>query len=566
LRILRILILLLSLLPLHTTQAAEDKRYVKLRLLPERGTISAEEELWIGIDQSIYPQWHTYWQNPGDSGSAPRIEWTLPEGFEISDIHWPAPHKLPYGPLLNYGYEDHVILLQKLKAPDTLPAGPLTFTADIEILVCKEECIPEFDTLNITLNDPGAATQDNSDYLASAQGKLPTQTDWAVSFNAEDESFLSMFFSISDNMLFYIRENKAYTKRNIEIDINSFELYPIDWGVVDNTATLEVKRMVDSHSLTVQQKRGDRDLKDLDEISGILSYRTVDGERRDAKFTALSAKAREISDAAKNPPIKEAGSTTLIGALIFALLGGMAMNLMPCVFPVLSIKALSLVKIADEHPELARLHGLSYTAGVVLSFVAIAGALIAMQTAGTGVGWGFQLQNPIVVTLLAYLLFIIGLNLSGLFEFGGEFTNIGGKLTQGSRLGNSFFTGVLATLVATPCTAPFMGVAIGFALTQDPIVSLSVFAALGFGLALPYLALSFAPFLQQALPKPGAWMETFKELLAFPMYASAAWLVWVLSQQAGPMGILGVLMGMVAIAFGVWLLRHRRPGYRRAGP
>ncbi len=243
----------------------------------------------------------------------------------------------------------------------------------------------------------------------------------------------------------------------------------------------------------------------------------------------------------------------------------MLINLMPCVFPVLLIKALSLVKIADKHPELARLHGLSYTAGVVLSFVAIAGALIALQTAGAGVGWGFHLQNPIVVTLLAYLLFIIGLNLSGLFEFGGEFVNIGGKLTQGSGLGSSFFTGVLATLVATPCTAPFMGTAIGFALTQDPIVSLSVFAALGFGLALPYLALSFAPFLQHALPKPGAWMETFKELLAFPMYASAAWLVWVLSQQIGPMGMLGVLMGMVAIAFGLWLLKHRpKSGYWKA--
>ena len=319
-RILHILILLFSLLPLHTAQAAEDKRYVNLRLLPERGTISAEEELWIGIDQSIYPQWHTYWQNPGDSGTAPRIEWTLPEGFEISNIHWPAPHKLPYGPLLNYGYEDHVILLQKLKAPDTLPAGPLTFTADIEILVCKEECIPEFDTLNITLNGPGAATEDNSHYLASAQRKLPTQTDWAVYFDEKDESFLSMFFYISDNMPFHIRENKAYTKQNIEIDINSFEFYPIDWGVVDNTATLEVKRMFDNHSLTVQQKRGDRDLKDLDEISGILSYRTLDGERRDAKFTALPAKERKVSYAAKSPPLKEAGSTTLIGALIFALL------------------------------------------------------------------------------------------------------------------------------------------------------------------------------------------------------------------------------------------------------
>ena len=230
---------------------------------------------------------------------------------------------------------------------------------------------------------------------------------------------------------------------------------------------------------------------------------------------------------------------------------------MPCVFPVLSIKALSLVKTADKHPNQAKLHGLAYTAGVVLSFVGIAALLLTLKAAGAEIGWGFQLQNPTVIAFLAYLLFLISLNLGGFFDIGGRFTNAGNKLTQGSSLTNSFFTGILATIVAAPCTAPFMAAAIGFALTQSAFVNLTVFAALGFGLALPYLLLSFIPALRHILPKPGAWMETFKQFLAFPMLLSAVWLVWVLSQQSGPTGVLEILTGMTLLTFGIWLFKHK---------
>jgi thiol:disulfide interchange protein len=252
----------------------------------------------------------------------------------------------------------------------------------------------------------------------------------------------------------------------------------------------------------------------------------------------------------------EPSSLGFMSAVVFALVGGLILNLMPCVFPVLSLKALSLVKISEEHPEVARVHGLAYTAGVVLSFVAIAGALMTLKIAGAEIGWGFQLQNPFIVGLLAYLFLILGLNLAGVFEIRNPFGNIGGKLASNDGPMGSFFTGILATLVAAPCTAPFMAGAIGFALVQPVYVGLLVFAALGFGLALPYLALSFVPALQRVMPRPGAWMDVFKQLLAFPMFGAAVWLAWILGVQVGATGMGALLVGAVLMSFAVWVMQH----------
>ena len=522
--------------------AASGDPLVKIRILPERGEIKAGEEIWIGVEQAIAPHWHTYWKNPGDSGSEPRIDWTLPEGFEIGEIQWPTPKKLPFGPLLNYGYEDGVILLQKLQAPAVLPKGPLNLTAEIDVLVCKEECIPEFGTYELILNGPDAAAENNTDYLREAQAKIPTKTNWSVSYREDNGNFVLDFSGTQDLSL-----NGVFK--------GSIKFFPLDWGFVDNTAKPEIE-IIDG-GLVLKQKRGERDIDALERVRGLLVFKTPDGLRQAAEFAAMPVSGASADTPNGNGALEDVQQTGFVKAALLAVLGGLILNLMPCVFPVLSIKALSLVKIAEKHPEQARIHGLAYTSGVILSFLAIAGGLIALKASGSAIGWGFQLQDPVVVTLLAYLLFIIGLNLSGVFEFGGGLTNIGSKLTGGHGYNNSFFTGVLATLVATPCTAPFMGVAIGYALFQPPIISLSIFAALGFGLALPYLALSFLPSLQHILPKPGAWMDTFKQFLAFPMYASAAWLVWVMLQQAGPHSALGALFGFVALAFGLWLMSHK---------
>jgi thiol:disulfide interchange protein DsbD len=522
--------------------AAAPKNYVKIRVLPERSRIKPGEELWIGIEQSIEPGWHTYWINPGDSGAEPRVKWKLPEGFKMSGVLWPAPERLPYGPLMNYGYKDHVILLQKLKAPETLPDGPLTLKADVEILVCQEECIPERGSFELVLNDTANEGEDNTDYLTRARARLPDAAPWKISYAVDDS-----------DLILKIPDAQKWNLANIDLD--SVVPFFVEWGLVMNTAPIHAT--LEGDTLTIRQNRGERQITDDTGISGVLSYRDSNGKASAYVFKATNVKAPPAAEIPTESTIAASnGSAGIITALMLALLGGLILNLMPCVFPILSIKALGLVKIAHTHPGRARLSGLAYSAGVIISFIAIAGILIVLKAGGTQVGWGFQLQNPVLVSLLAYMLFIIGLNLAGLFEIGGHFGNLGNKLTQGDGTLSSFFTGVLATLVATPCTAPFMAGAIGFALTQPEFIALAVFAALGFGLALPYLMLSFVPALQKILPRPGAWMETFRQFLAFPMFAAAIWLVWVLSQQAGSMAVFGILIGMLAITFALWLLRR----------
>ncbi|MCB9983815.1 MAG: thioredoxin family protein [Rhodospirillales bacterium] len=540
----RILFLALTLLLAALTgqlsaQAADRQQspLVKIRLLPEKAAVKGGDALWIAAEQSIAEHWHTYWQNPGDSGTSPSIKWIMPAGFEIGEINWPTPHKLPYGPLLNYGYENQVVLLQQLQVPAEIPAGPITLSANIELLVCKEECIPEYGTYNITLNGPNASLEDNSAYIHAVQNKLPRIAEWPAIYNENDGKLIL----------------KLTPPQNIldSINLASIEFFPENWGLVHNPAKAE--SFIQDGALIIKQPRGERPLTEIDQTSGVLTFETNDGQPQSYSFTATQGPLKTSSP--RQATSKTAG-LNFFSAFIFALLGGIILNLMPCVFPVLSIKALSLVKISEKHPKLARMHGLSYTAGVVLSFLAIAITLILLQAGGAQIGWGFQLQNPWIVGILGYLLFIIGLNLIGFFEFSSRFANIGSGLTQNQDLSGSFFTGILATLVATPCTAPFMAGAIGYAFLQPPVISLLIFTALALGLALPYLILSFIPALQQIMPKPGAWMEVFKQALAFPMFGAALWLLWVLAQQTDAYGVTAALLGAILIAFGLWLLRH----------
>ena len=538
------LLLLITATASHAEDTAEPiEKNVKIRVLSERGSIQAGETIWVGIEHSIRPHWHTYWQNAGDSGTPAAITWTLPEGFTTSKIHWPTPQKIPYPPLMNYGYENNVILLQKLTAPEILPEGPLKFAVDVDVLVCEEICIPEASHLDITLNAPDTKDENNEAYLSAARTKLPQKIGWDSTFTDLGKTF-----------------KLTTTPQNATILDNlspeMIEIFPLEWGMIHNVAKPEIT--LENNQITLTQERGERTITDLKSADFIVAIGK--GEKRLAyQVNATQTAAPPTIKTAEPQPETTPESTTsesgisLLSALILALLGGLILNLMPCVFPVLSLKALSLVKIADEHPDQARKHGLAYTAGVILSFTAIAATLIILKTAGAQIGWGFQLQSPIIVGLLAYLLFIIGLKLSGTFEFGSSLTNIGGNLIQGHSPKASFMTGILATIVATPCTAPFMAAAIGFALTQSAIISLLIFATLGLGLALPYLALSFSPKLEKMLPKPGAWMESFKQFLAFPMFLSAAWLTWVLTQQSGSIATLYMLTGATLIIFTLWV-------------
>ncbi len=557
--LLPILTLLACVAPsLTQADSGELEKYTTVTPIAERIALRPGDEISVATQINLAPHWHVYWKNPGDSGLPVNITWELPDGFTMGEIEWPTPDKISYDILVNYGYYDQAILLQKLKAPATLPEGKITLKAKVDMLVCNEICIPESSEFSIDLNDPQQLEVNHSELIEQAKSKIAPKIKGHFLFSEQD-GYLHLSLK---------PENRTLLS---EANKDNLEFFPYDWGAINHIAMPEAS-IEDGH-ITIKHERGDQPLEEIAPLKGLLVIKGNKGENIGFEIEATTEKKsanapvevnkNNTSSVSNTTQIHSPTETTWISALYLALFGGIILNLMPCVFPVLSMKALSLVKMGEKENNIARMHGIAYTLGVIISFLIIGGILIGLKEAGSVIGWGFQLQNPMVVSILAYLLFAIGLNLIGFFEFDFGLGNVGNKLTQGHSVGSSFFTGALATIVATPCTAPFMGAAMGFALTQSAIVSLSVFATLGFGLALPYLLLSFIPATRKILPRPGAWMNTFKQFLAFPMFASAIWLVWVLDQQSGAMGILIVLLGMLAIAFAVWLSHIRTQGMVR---
>lgn len=526
-------IILFATLGLSTPSfAGETGKHVSVRLLADKTQVEGGNQITIGIEQKLERGWHTYWINPGDSGMPARISWKMPKGFETGGIQWPIPHKMKMGPLVNFGYEGKVTLLQNLSLPKKIPAGPIKLSAQIDLLVCHEICIPETHHAQLTLNG-GQKAQGTT--IAKARAKLPLETGWEAHIS-ETNGTLEVRVLTPNTAPF------AKTK--------SIDFFPEEWGLIDNTATPDAQ--ITDAGLLIQQARGERELSDVPTAKGVVVYKDPQGQTKAIRISTLI----DPSSANGSKNGIRLSDISFLHALLFALLGGLILNLMPCVFPVLSMKALSLVKLKDKDISKARAHGLAYTAGILASFAVIAGALIALKAAGAQIGWGFQLQSPLMILTLAYLLFLIGLNLSGFFEFSaGRLAGIGTYFTQKHGITGSFATGVLAALVATPCTAPFMGAAMGFALTQPALIAMSIFLTLGLGLALPYLALTFVPALRHLLPHPGHWMETFRQFLAFPMFASAAWLIWVLAQQTNAMGVFSALSGIIALAFIIWLAK-----------
>ena len=505
--------------------AQAEKKYVVIDLVADQTEVVAGQTITVGVIQNIEPKWHVYWINPGDSGEATEVYWSGLDKLSASPIQWPIPHKIPFGPLTNYGYEDQVILLQELTLPNSLPEGPVELVADISLLVCEEICLPEFQLAKLVLNGNQAASPDVID---QAKLKLPVPQDWSASYALNG----------NDVVL-----NVAYDSGLLPLDqMTDVALYFKERGMVNNSANAESS--FNQSNWQIKQPSGDISIHEIPQSEVVIVYQDPSGQRNGIELAATYQAASMIQS-----------DTTFLYAMLLAVLGGLILNIMPCVFPVLALKAMSLVHMQNESAREAKLHGWAYTAGILLSFLVIALVLIGLKTLGAQIGWGFQLQNPLFVMFLIYLLALVALNLAGFFEVGSGFSHVGSKMASQQGLSGSFYTGVLATLVATPCTAPFMGVAIGYALVQPVYVSLSVFLALGFGLALPYLILASFPSSRSWLPKPGAWMIKFKEFLAFPMLATVAWLVWVLSIQADSYGVLVVLMGLVVLAMGIWLLR-----------
>ncbi len=533
----------------HANPTATE--HVEVEFLAEWEAIPADGgEFWVALRQRIIPGWHTYWRNPGDSGEPTHVMWALPPGFESGEIQWPYPERLPYGPLVNFGFSGEAVLLMRMTAPAGLtPGSSVDLPADVYWLVCEEICIPEQAQLTLTL--PVAAGPPRTDarstpVIAAAVAALPQPGPWETRFELRDGRIL-------------IGVDAPETAQSFgQGQIEEIALFPYQDGVIRNAAPQQV--MYGPGGFTVSVEPGFRFTQEgmtrPERIEGVLVIRDRSNEDVLERAVIFDAGPGAIPQAMRAQGMGAgaggAADVSIGQALLFAVLGGLILNLMPCVFPVLFMKAFGFVAAAREAPWTVRLHGIVFTTGVMVSFAAVAGVLIALRAGGEQIGWGFQLQSPVFVSLLVYLLLLVGLNLSGVFQVGTSVMGFGGSLGERSGLTGSFFTGVLATVVATPCVAPFMAAAIGFALSQPVVLALSIFLALGFGMALPWLALSFAPGLLKMLPRPGPWMDVFKQILAFPIYGTAAWLFWVLTQQMGAAGLAFVLAGAVLTAYAGW--------------
>lgn len=529
-------------------QAATEQ--VKAQLIASVGAVHPGDEILVGVHQQIIPHWHTYWVNPGDSGLATKIDYQLPAGSTVGEIQWPTPSLIQLGPVINYGYENEVTLLSPVTVPkDAVIGGSFPIKAKVNWLVCEEECIPQQVDLALELPITGFAepTVPGSPLVKWALATLPVASPWPIEVVKSDDA---LTLKISGSEL-------------SASPITQVRFYPAQWGRISHGA-LQPSTLADE-AIELKLQPGEAPLALGEPLIGVLTLAENSGNQSITRGYIVNV---PLSDGAAGTAASSEPDVLLSSALLLALLGGVILNLMPCVFPVLSIKALSLIQHAHEAPLQTKLQGWAYTAGILASFTLLGGLLIALKAGGAQIGWGFQFQSPLFVLIVAYLMFAVGLSLSGVFTIGNSIVGVGSSLAQRSGYSGSFFTGVLATIVATPCTAPFMGVALGFALTQPPVVLLAIFLSLGFGLALPYLLLSHWPALQRSLPKPGAWMDRLKQGLAFPMYGAAVWLVWVLALQAGVNTVAVALGGMVAIGFAAWLYESTKfseAGARRSG-
>lgn len=526
---------LLAPAPLFAAESAPvTSARVTATLLSSRDAVAPGERFQIALTQRLAPGWHSYWQNPGDSGEATRIEWTLPEGVSAGTIQWPAPKAIRVEPLVNFGFEDNVVLPVEISVPaNAKPGETLTLSAKATWLVCEKICIPEEGAFTLDLPVAAAAQVDTA---------AQAQIDQAIAALPKPAGFIAKLTAKGDDKL-------ALTLPGLPAGATDVRYFPILDTLIEHAAEQPVENGVLTLTRSTAFKVG------TPATDGVLTF-AEGGNKHALALTAEVEAALLLAAAAPaQPPAKvtlpapPAEDLTIWLALAFAFAGGLILNLMPCVLPVLFIKALGFARIAQANRSEVRQQGLLFLAGVLATFFLLGSLVIAL-----GAGWGFQLQSPPIVILLAVLMTLIGFNLIGAFEIGGKLQGVGDGLASRSGPVGAFMTGALAVVVATPCTAPFMGAAMGYALTQPPAAALSIFMALALGFAAPVVALSFAPGLLRLLPKPGRWMLVLKQAFAFPMFATAIWLVWVATMQAGADGALAALVAILIAGFALWLI------------
>jgi thiol:disulfide interchange protein DsbD len=562
-RLVRLLLPLLAL-GLAVLLPAPAHAHVKASLVAAETAIVPGKPVQVALRLVHDAHWHTYWLNPG-TGLVTSITWTLPPGWKASDIQWPAPKALKdkTGTIVGNGYEGDLLLPVTLTPPaDLAPGTSITLKAAAEWLMCEDVCMPGDAKVSLTLPVAAAATADptHGARLAAVVAGLPrADAAWKVTA-ARDAKYVTLTVT------------PAAGAQPAPKDLRFF--------ADDNYVAYELPQTVTPDGkggFVLTLPIAPDAAKDTAKLAGVLTSATgwlADGSlsalRLDLPFTAAVAAtpaspSASGSGSASQPstlnPQPQAAPVSLLGTLFLALVGGLILNLMPCVFPVLGIKILGFVNQAGQDKKKVILHGLVFALGVLLSFWSLATVLAVLRAGGDQLGWGFQLQSPLFVFALAAVMLIFAMNMSGVFEFGLSATGVGSDLQMKSGFAGSFFTGVLATVVATPCSAPFLAPALGAALTLSTVESFAVFTAIAVGLAAPYLLLSIFPAAVKVLPRPGAWMETFKQFMAFPLYATVAYLTWVLAGQTTENGSLMALFGLVLIALGVWFYgRYNAPG------
>ena len=529
---------------------------------------AAGQPVWVGLQITHAPEWHTYWKNAGDSGMPTELQWTLPPGVMAGDIAWPLPKKIPIGHLANYGYEGTVLLPVPLIITPQYKPGVLADALDVKLkatwLVCRKECIPQDGEFALTIPLRSSTAWNGAAFDAALKSQ-PADVAGAHQVALKDDG-----------------KRLAVRVAGLPADVRGqpLELFPESPGVVVTAATpakpgepvgarswsqhwdgdvwtadvpVSPERADSPEKMTLVLVAGERGWRAEAPVAGAWPALALPAGVSPALEAALKANANAGANAPPPAAPTAVPATTFVWALLGALLGGLVLNLMPCVFPVLAIKVLGFTQHADDR-RAHRTSGLAYTAGVVLSFLALGALMLALRAAGQQLGWGFQLQSPAVVAALTVLFTVIGLNLAGVFEFGSFLPSRLATLEARNPVANSFLTGMLAVAVASPCTAPFMGASLGLAVGLPALQALLIFAAIGLGMALPYLAASWWPAVARLLPKPGAWMDTFKKFMAFPMFGTAVWLLWVLGQQTGIDGAGALLALLVVLALVLWAL------------
>ena len=556
------------------TKAGFDTDHVRVELLvPGSDLYSSDELNDAGLHFKLEPGWHIYWKNPGDAGLPPHIQWTLPRGITAGPIQFPAPKRLPLGPLMDYGYENEVLFPLKLHVVNSVKGGPVVLLVKADWLVCRGSCIPGKAELEVQRN------------VYVGLYEIPTRKDISLSqrfFQGDkSRSLPAIPKQLPANANTVFLPTREGFRLSVETGQRETEatFFPEDQDILDNPAPQKLTPTANGLILDLKKDAGlaanPAKLRGVLELSGGRAYEIV---ALPAGGTATSAGVREPLEAqasgpkgladsgglaagAEAPAYHTPASAAVQGFWLsllrisgLAFLGGLLLNLMPCVFPVLFLKGLALVHSGHKELHKLRAHGLVYTAGIVVSFWALVGALLGLRAAGATLGWGFQFQSPVFLALMAGLLFFLGLSLAGQFEIGLTLTGAGGALASKQGYTGSFFTGVLAVVVATPCTAPFMGAAIGYALSAPAAVTFAVFTALALGLAAPYAVLTLQPAWTRLLPRPGVWMEILRQAISVPIFITVIWLAWVLAQAYGA-GVLGALLAsFLLLAIAGWFL------------